>query len=91
MEKRLTAYFKGRVQGVGFRYTTERISRQFKVMGFVRNLQDGRVELVAEGTENILSDFLEAVRTSFLSSHIEDVETSWTEPEKTFKRFEIKH
>ena len=90
-EKRLTVYFRGRVQGVGFRYTTERISRQFPVTGFVRNLQDGRVEIVAEGVEASLGEFLNAIQTSFLATHIEDLETRWTEPKKIFKRFEIKH
>ena len=42
--------FHGRVQGVGFRYTTHRIARGFPVTGFVRNLTDGTVELVACGT-----------------------------------------
>ena len=90
-EKRLTVYFRGRVQGVGFRYTTERLSRQFPITGFVRNLQDGRVEIVAEGLESSLGQFLNAIQTSFLATHIEDLETVWTEPEKIFKRFEIRH
>ena len=46
---RRTSHFNGRVQGVGFRYTTQDLARNFEVVGYVRNLPDGRVELVAEG------------------------------------------
>jgi len=49
MKIRRTTYFSGQVQGVGFRYTTQRIAAAFEVSGFVRNLPDGRVEVVAEG------------------------------------------
>lgn len=47
---RQTVYFSGRVQGVGFRYMAVRIAQRYVVGGYARNLKDGRVELVAEGT-----------------------------------------
>ncbi|MFQ5463316.1 MAG: acylphosphatase [Phycisphaerae bacterium] len=49
MKIRRTTYFSGNVQGVGFRYISQAIAAAFEVSGFVRNLPDGRVELVAEG------------------------------------------
>jgi acylphosphatase len=55
--QRRTAYFSGRVQGVGFRFTTVRIAREFAVEGFVRNLDDGRVLVVAEGEPGELDRF----------------------------------
>jgi acylphosphatase len=58
---RRTVYFSGRVQGVGFRYTTEAVAARFAVTGFVRNLRDGRVELVAEGSPAELNRFQSAV------------------------------
>lgn len=58
---RRTAYFTGRVQGVGFRYTTVEVATGFRVTGYVRNLPDGRVELVAEGEPPELSLFFTAV------------------------------
>jgi len=56
--KQLHVYFSGRVQGVGFRYMTKQASNRFSVSGWVRNLPDGRVELLAEGEETELDLFL---------------------------------
>jgi acylphosphatase len=50
--------YSGRVQGVGFRYTTRSIARHYDVTGFVRNLPDGNVEVVAEGPTDQLDGFL---------------------------------
>ncbi len=61
MSIRRTVYYSGRVQGVGFRYTAEGLARGFEVSGTVRNLPDGRVELVAEGTTEEVDRFVEAV------------------------------
>ena len=60
--QRREIYYQGTVQGVGFRYTAQRIAAGFQVAGFVRNLSDGRVELVAEGEEGELDRFLAAIR-----------------------------
>ena len=54
--------FSGHVQGVGFRATTCQIAASFEVTGYVKNLSDGRVELVAEGKKNALDGFLRQVR-----------------------------
>ncbi|MCH7945088.1 MAG: acylphosphatase [Armatimonadetes bacterium] len=59
---RRTVYFSGQVQGVGFRYTTQRIAARYAVTGFVRNLPDGRVELVVEGLADQVDDFRRAIR-----------------------------
>jgi acylphosphatase len=53
--------YTGRVQGVGFRYTTQRLAERFPVGGYVRNLPDGSVELVAEGVAEAVDAFLAAV------------------------------
>ncbi len=60
--QRWTVHFTGHVQGVGFRYTTVRIARRFAVCGFVRNLDDGCVQLVAEGDEKSLHDFVTTIQ-----------------------------
>ena len=65
--ERYTVYYAGRVQGVGFRYTTRSIARRYDVSGFVRNCPDGRVELVAEGEPDELDAFLREVRDRFFN------------------------
>ena len=87
--KRMQIFFSGTVQGVGFRFTTERLARRFPVTGFVRNLDDGRVEIVAEGEEASLVGFLTAVRESGMKPYIRDVEAHWTKAEGYFKSFSI--
>ena len=77
MQKCLTAFFSGTVQGVGFRYTVARIARHFAVTGYVRNLPDGRVEFAAEGEEAVLKDFLAAVKESPMQPYIRDTEVEW--------------
>ena len=62
MERRLVHY-SGHVQGVGFRYTTRSIARRYEVTGYVRNLGDGQVELVVEGSTSVLSTILEDLRS----------------------------
>lgn len=59
---RQTIHFAGHVQGVGFRATTEHIAQNFVIAGYVQNLHDGRVRLVAEGDADELRAFLAAVR-----------------------------
>lgn len=54
-------YFSGHVQGVGFRYTTMQIAREFEVAGYVTNLPDGRVQMEAEGTAAEVAAFVEAI------------------------------
>lgn len=59
---RKTLHFSGRIQGVGFRWTTANLAKDFAVAGTVRNLVDGRVELMVEGEGKEVAAFLEAVR-----------------------------
>ena len=56
-----TVYFSGRVQGVGFRYTTLQVAKEFEVAGRVRNLADGRVHLEVEGRASEVTAFVTAV------------------------------
>jgi len=68
---RRRVYFSGRVQGVGFRYTCQSIARGFDVGGYVRNLPDGRVELLVEAEPGEVDDFLGAIHSE-MSSYIKD-------------------
>lgn len=87
--RRMQIFFSGTVQGVGFRFTAERLARRFPVTGFVRNLEDGRVEVTAEGEEASLVEFLTAIRGSGMKHYIRDVEARWTDPQGCFSRFSI--
>jgi acylphosphatase len=69
----LRALYTGRVQGVGFRFTAQGLARRFAVSGFVRNLDDGRVELVAEGEPAEVNAFLNAIASEF-GDRIRDVD-----------------
>lgn len=89
MKKRLQAIFSGSVQGVGFRFTAERLARRFPVAGYVRNLQNGKVEVVAEGEEKSVQEFLAAIREAF-NGHIQGVEPHWTEAADEFNGFGVR-
>jgi acylphosphatase len=87
--QRMIVYYSGRVQGVGFRYTVKSLTPGFDVAGNVRNLPDGRVELVAEGAREELDAFRQAIRESGLGRLIQREEESWSEASGTFRGFEI--
>lgn len=88
IEKRLHIYYSGRVQGVGFRFTAEAVAKKSKVSGFARNLRDGRVEVVAEGDEGSLKDFMEGVR-EVMKRHISDEQVLWEPATGEFRGFGI--
>ena len=67
--ERREVYFSGGVQGVGFRYTTERLAARFDVRGFVQNLGDGRVLLVVEGRPEEIDRFVAAVHRAMDRGH----------------------
>ncbi len=87
--KRVQIFYSGTVQGVGFRYTVKSVAAGFEVTGTVRNMPDGRVELVAEGAKSELEAFQRAIRESGLESLIRDEMVKWTEASNEFRGFEI--
>ena len=66
-------WYSGMVQGVGFRFTTRRLAGRHDVTGFVKNLPDGRVEVVAEGPAEAVRGFLSDVREA-MESYVHEVE-----------------
>ena len=87
--ERLTIFFSGRVQGVGFRYTTKSVACGFEVTGTVRNLPDGRVELLAEGERAELEEFRRAIQDSEVGRFVRQEEAQWSEAKNDFRGFEI--
>jgi acylphosphatase len=88
MKKQVRVFYSGRVQGVGFRFTAVDLARELRVCGRVKNLDDGRVEVVAEAEENVLQDFLARINRYF-SRYIRDTDTQWQEAGGAFKDFGI--
>ncbi len=86
---RLTAYFQGRVQGVGFRGTTAQLAKHHPITGYVQNLHDGRVLLVVEGQPSHIDTFVTAVTTR-LADHIAAVETQRSAATFAFRSFVIR-
>ncbi len=89
MKKQMHVFFTGMVQGVGFRFATDRIARQFEVGGYVRNLANGMVELVAEGEEVELQEFLSTIKDSQLQPYIKETQVTWKDCENRFQSFTI--
>jgi acylphosphatase len=87
--QRMTVFYSGRVQGVGFRYTVKSITPGFEITGTVRNLDDGRVEVVAEGEREELDAFRQAIRESGLGRLIQREEEISGPAKGEFRGFEI--
>ncbi len=86
--KQLHVYFSGPVQGVGFRQTASHVARSFQVFGWVKNLNNGRVEVLAEGEELELQKFLQTL-CERMKNYIRDKEVVWGVARNNFHEFEI--
>ncbi|MEZ5426075.1 MAG: acylphosphatase [Pyrinomonadaceae bacterium] len=82
-------FIKGLVQGVGFRFFTQRSAARHQVLGYVKNLDDGRVEAYAEGEENAIEGFLKDISAGPTFARVEEVEEIVLEPEGSFSLFLI--
>ena len=80
----------GLVQGVGFRYFAFREARRLGLTGFVRNLPDRRVEIVAEGDRSLLETLVEAMRKGPQGSIVRDVQVEWTDVPAHERDFSIR-
>jgi acylphosphatase len=93
---RLQATVHGRVQGVSFRYYTQHRAVDLGLSGYVRNLWDGSVEVVAEGPRPAVEELLAFLRVGPRSAFVTQVDTQWPAPlgELTrgeFTRFEVRY
>ncbi|MEM2334684.1 MAG: acylphosphatase [Candidatus Caldarchaeum sp.] len=79
----------GVVQGVGFRYYVRRLARRLGLVGYVKNLDDGRVNIVCESTENRINEFVETMRNAPPPIKVEDITVSYATPTGEFKTFKI--
>lgn len=86
---RVHVFFSGYVQGVGFRYTARRIAQSLELVGWVKNRYDGRVELVAEGNEDVLKQMLTQINGAF-EEYIKNSEVTWMDASGDFTSFSIR-
>ena len=86
---RVTVLYSGRVQGVGFRITVRQLACGYDVTGTVRNLPDGRVEVIAEGSRAELKAFLEGIAQSELSGFIAKQHETWHAAQGNLRGFAI--
>jgi acylphosphatase len=81
--------YEGKVQGVGFRASILSLAKGFDVTGWVKNLPDGRVELMTTGHKAEVEEFLQSIRESHLAGHIESESVLPTNPNPDLKGFRI--
>lgn len=80
--------FKGRVQGVGFRFTVHRIAIRCELTGYVKNLPDGSVEVFAQGRQKDIADCIRDIQESFHGQIRETIENEST-PQPQYSAFTI--
>lgn len=83
-------HFSGRVQGVGFRYTARSIASRLPIMGYVRNLPDGRVELVAQGRRDAIDELIRRLAAHF-GDGIARIDRSELDEAGAMSGFEIRY
>ncbi len=86
---RVHVFYSGRVQGVGFRYTAERLALDLELVGWVKNLPDNRVELVCEGPKESIEALLRQIQESVVGPFIKKADIRWEKPTSTFSDFNV--
>lgn len=88
---RMLAVIEGRVQGVGFRYFTQREATTLGLVGHVRNQWDGTVEVVAEGSAALLRQLLARLRVGPSASRVQSVRAEWHPPSGEYRSFIVRY
>ena len=83
-------FYSGTVQGVGFRYTVQSYASALKLMGWVKNLPDGRVEIDLEGEKKDLEKIIEWIRIGPPGSRVSDLRLSWDDYDGKYGDFSIR-
>jgi len=87
--KRVHILIYGRVQGVFFRYNTNKVANKLGLKGFVRNLDDSGVEIVAEGDEDKLKELVEFCKKGPLGAKVDDIKVDFEKAKNEFSGFEV--
>lgn len=88
--RRIHVLVSGRVQGIFFRAFAKNEADKLGLKGFARNLADGRVEIIAEGDEGALKEFIETLKARHPLAKVEDIEIKWGDAKKEFEDFETR-
>ncbi|MFH1189125.1 MAG: acylphosphatase [Candidatus Omnitrophota bacterium] len=89
-DKSAHVYYKGMVQGVGFRITAHMRAAALGLKGWVKNLDDGRVEVLCEGDERKIRTFLEDMSSVF-KKYIDDIGIEWQDATGEYEGFDIRY
>ncbi len=89
--RRAHLFVSGKVQGVFYRSFASEIAKGLGLKGFVRNLSDGRVEIIVEGTTDNIVGLVKELRKGPKYARVDDIEMQWGEPTKEFEVFEVRH
>ncbi|MCC5832187.1 MAG: acylphosphatase [Chlamydiales bacterium] len=89
MVKELHAIIRGRVQGVGFRWTVVDYAESHRLTGTTKNLPDGTVEIYAQGPKESLEALLEDLKNDSGFARIESIKSEYRDPSRSFKGFKI--
>jgi len=89
MEQRVCVIFNGNVQGVGFRYTARNMAHRYSIVGYVKNLTSGAVEVTAEGDHGQLAQFIEEIERE-MAGFIASRSVHWAEPTGEFQSFAVR-
>ncbi|MGQ9700981.1 MAG: acylphosphatase [bacterium] len=81
---------QGVVQGVGYRFFTIHKAKEYGITGYVQNLPDGNVLVVAEGPKGVLNDFIEELRIGPASARVTKIDVAFSENETGYKAFSVK-
>lgn len=90
MIKRINATVYGRVQGVSFRYYTQKEANRLNLTGWVANDSDGSVRVIAEGSEEFLKKLINYLHIGSPAAVVEKVNTTWSEATNEFNKFSVR-
>lgn len=76
------------VQGVGFRFTVQRLAQDYQARGWVKNISSGSVKIIAEAEEEDLNKFIEQIKVHF-ADYIKDTVVNWRPAENKYKEFKV--
>lgn len=85
-----TIIVQGLVQGVGYRFFTVEMAKQYNIKGYARNLPDGNVEVIAEGDEGMINDFIKRLKVGPSSARVTGIDIKWDDTDFGFDTFDIR-